>query len=335
MAYRIVALVKTYDIPEELVINSDQTVLHIRPSTDQTYDVKGVKDVKNLGKDDKRQITCTVSSVASGDLLPLQLIFQGKTIAVIPKDLGAVAARAKGWHLTMSSNHWSNQQTMKEFIDQVIVPWHAKQCEELGRASSSQHYIWNIDYWKVHISEEFRGWLKENHPLLHLVFVLANCTSKLQVVDVVLQRLFKHRFRIQFNLWQSQQIACQVLNGVQPVNIQLQLGIKELRCHLVGWLMGSWEELVGLKQMIRKGWTKCGMGMIHEAEFQAKALSECLTRGLLVLEAAEEDTTAGPEGDIEVFAHMEHASLAGVMEACIKTVWYDLNPKPYFPLYVP
>jgi hypothetical protein len=36
-----------------------------------------------------------------------------------------------------------------------------------------------------------------------------------------------------------------------------------------------------------------------------------------------------------VFAHMEHASLAGVMEACIKTVWYDLNPKPYFPLYVP
>jgi hypothetical protein len=57
--------------------------------------------------------------------------------------------------------------------------------------------------------------------------------------------------------------------------------------------------------MIRKGWTKCGMGKIHEAEFQAKALSECLTRGLLVLEAAEEDTTTGHEGDIEVLAHME------------------------------
>jgi hypothetical protein len=54
MAYKIVALVKTYDIPEELVINSDQIALHIRPSTDQTYDVKGVKDVKSLGKDDKR-----------------------------------------------------------------------------------------------------------------------------------------------------------------------------------------------------------------------------------------------------------------------------------------
>jgi len=117
MAYRIVALVKTYDIPEELVINSDKTALHIGPSTDQTYDVKGVKDVKNLGKDNKRQIICTVSSAASGVLLPLQLIFQGKTTVVVPKDPGAVAVRAKGWHLTMSSNHWSNQQTMREFVD--------------------------------------------------------------------------------------------------------------------------------------------------------------------------------------------------------------------------
>jgi hypothetical protein len=108
-----------------------------------------------------------------------------------------------------------------------------------------------------------------------------------------------------------------VFNEVQPDNIQFQLGIKELRCDLVGWSMGSWEELAGLKEMIRKGWTKCRMGKIHEAEFQAKALSESLTRGLLVLEAAEEDTTAGLEGDIEVLAHMEQASFVGVMEACL------------------
>jgi len=40
---------------------------------------------------------------------------------------------------------------------------------------------------------------------------------------------------------------------------------------------------------------------------QAKALSECLIRGLLVLEATEEDMTTGPEGDIEVLTHMEQA----------------------------
>jgi hypothetical protein len=34
MAYKIAALVKTYDIPKELVINSNKIALHIRPSTD-------------------------------------------------------------------------------------------------------------------------------------------------------------------------------------------------------------------------------------------------------------------------------------------------------------
>jgi hypothetical protein len=75
--------------------------------------------MKGLGKDDKRQITCNVSSAASGELLPFQCIFQGGTTAVVPKNSEAKAAVAKGWHLTHSANHWSNQQTMREFVDKV------------------------------------------------------------------------------------------------------------------------------------------------------------------------------------------------------------------------
>ncbi len=54
MAFRVFALCKTKGIPPELVCNSDQTAVHLRPSTEQTYEVKGVKEVKCLGKDDKR-----------------------------------------------------------------------------------------------------------------------------------------------------------------------------------------------------------------------------------------------------------------------------------------
>jgi hypothetical protein len=49
----------------------------------------------------------------------------------------------------------------------------------------------------------------------------------------------------------------------------------------------------------------------------SKGLVRMSDKGLLVLEATEEDTTAGPKGDIEVLAHMEQASLAGVMETCL------------------
>jgi hypothetical protein len=96
MAFTVAALCKTEGIPPELVCNSDQTVVHLRPSTEQTYKVKGMKEINCLGKDDKRQITAIVSSTTSGELVPLQLVFQGKTEAVVPKDEDAKRAVAAG-----------------------------------------------------------------------------------------------------------------------------------------------------------------------------------------------------------------------------------------------
>jgi hypothetical protein len=96
MAFRVATFCKTEGIPPELVCNSDQTAVHLRPSTKQTYEVKGVKEVKCLGKDDKRQIVAVVRSTASGELVPLQLVFQGKMEAVVPKDEDAKRAVAAG-----------------------------------------------------------------------------------------------------------------------------------------------------------------------------------------------------------------------------------------------
>jgi hypothetical protein len=77
----------------------------VRPTAEQTYETKGVKAVRSLGKDEKRQITGMVSSVSSGNMLPLQLIFQGKTTTVVPNHVEAREAIRKGWDLTNSENH--------------------------------------------------------------------------------------------------------------------------------------------------------------------------------------------------------------------------------------
>jgi hypothetical protein len=179
MAYRVVALCKLHNIPPELVVNSDQTAIYMWPAAEQTYETKGVKAVQSLGKDEKRQITGMVSSASSGSMLPLQLIFQGKTTAMVPNHVEAREAVKKGWDLTNSENHWSNQTTMKRFVEKVLDPWRVKKCRELGLDSSKQKMVWLIDCWKVHTSEEFRNRLKENHPFVHYLYVAANCTSKL------------------------------------------------------------------------------------------------------------------------------------------------------------
>ncbi|GAQ88167.1 hypothetical protein KFL_004060010 [Klebsormidium nitens] len=218
MAFRIAAICYKDNIPPELVVNSDQTGVHLRPSSDLTYEQKNVKEVKILGKEDKRQITCVVSSSAGGEVLPLQCVFEGKTSAVEPQGVEATIAKAKGFDLTHSANHWSNQETSMWFVERVLVPWHAKKCAELGRNALVQKMIWLVDCWKVHKSAEFLGNMAERFPLVKVLFVPANCTGKLQPADVVLQRPFKHRFRQQFNSWQAAEVAAQIEGGMGEIH---------------------------------------------------------------------------------------------------------------------
>jgi hypothetical protein len=107
MAFRVAALYLMHSIPDCLVVNSDQTGVHLKPFSEWMYEVKGAKQVLSLGKEDKRQFMVFGSVAVDGVLLPLQVVFQGKTGQVLPKNAAAVIAASKGWHLTHSANHWS------------------------------------------------------------------------------------------------------------------------------------------------------------------------------------------------------------------------------------
>ena len=57
----------------------DQTGVHLVPAARWTYEEKNSSSIAVVGAEDKRQITACVASSLDGTLLPLQLIFQGKT----------------------------------------------------------------------------------------------------------------------------------------------------------------------------------------------------------------------------------------------------------------
>ena len=81
---QIAFLADLYDIPAELVVNSDQTGMPLVPASDFTRAPKGAKDVSTNGQGDKRQITVVPSTAANGESLPMQVIYQGKTSASLP-----------------------------------------------------------------------------------------------------------------------------------------------------------------------------------------------------------------------------------------------------------
>jgi hypothetical protein len=86
MAQRCAYLVSVHNIPSELIVNIDQTGIHLVPTCgSRTWETKGAKHIRIQGQDDKRKITVVVSSAASGKCLPFQAIFQGTTIRSLPK----------------------------------------------------------------------------------------------------------------------------------------------------------------------------------------------------------------------------------------------------------
>ena len=265
-----------WQVHPSLVVNLDQTGLHLVPAGARTYEVKGSKQVSIARIDDKRQITAVVESSLDGCLLPLQLIFQGKTDASLPPHTDE--SRNAKFHLTKSSNHWSSQETMQEWCKHIFVPWRDKMIEQHNLPNNAAAVL-QLDVWAVHISKEFRAFINNHHPYIRLVYIPPSCTSKLQVADVVLNYPFKYGIKKRFNAWAARIIAEQVASG-ETVGIKPHLKMSQVKPKILQWALESWSSLREEKLLILKGWHKCVVSLynVHDKDEQKKATQQAVER---------------------------------------------------------
>ena len=73
-----------FNIPPELIINADQTPSSYVSVGKCTMDSCGSKSVPIKGLSNKRNITLTITITLSGNILPFQIIYAGKTKACMP-----------------------------------------------------------------------------------------------------------------------------------------------------------------------------------------------------------------------------------------------------------
>ena len=107
----ISGVIVEHGIPEKLIINLDQTTLSYVSPGKCTFDVKGVKTVPIKGIDDKRQITATFAISMSGEFLPIQVIYEGKTKRCLPKYTFPASFDA-----TFSQNHLPHTEKFLSFL---------------------------------------------------------------------------------------------------------------------------------------------------------------------------------------------------------------------------
>jgi hypothetical protein len=250
----------------------DQTGIHLVPAAKYTYEKSGASSVAVIGAEDKRQITVCVASSLDGELLPLQLIFTGTS----PRSLPAATplSLSASVHITNSGNHWSSQETMQQYVEKIIVPY-AERMTKLYNLDSNSKVLLVLDVWAVHKSEEFRKFLETYHPRIRLVFVPANCTSKLQVADVVLQRPFKHGVKKRYEEWMANEMFQQVKDD-KLVGVHNLLLMSTIKPRVLEWCLESWLELKERKLLILDGWKQCCLDFynVHAHDKQLEALHD-------------------------------------------------------------
>ena len=118
----------------------------------------GASQVNLTGTNEKRAFTLMVSVASDGTLLPFQAIYQGLTNQSCPSTSSPdyQNALAAGFQLVYSgtNTYWSNQQTMKLFVDDILTPYFDNKKRALG-LPNDQKSLWQIDVWSVHRSIKF------------------------------------------------------------------------------------------------------------------------------------------------------------------------------------
>ena len=110
--------------PHELIINWDQTALQLVPTGQWTMHQAGEKVVPITSSDEKRQITAVFAASLTGAYLPPQLYYEGKTERCHPQ-----VPAPEGWDIWCSENHWTNEDTMKWYVQKIVVPFLLQQRE--------------------------------------------------------------------------------------------------------------------------------------------------------------------------------------------------------------
>ncbi len=231
------------EIPDELVINWDQTGIHYVPVSSWTVEKEGSKRVEIAGIDDERQITAVFACSITGDFLPIQLIYKGKTKKCLP-----TYSFPSDWHITFSHNHWSNENTMEDYIKGILIPYVQKKRAEL-KLSSDQKALVLFDKFKGQCTSSILQLLEDND--ISVVMVPANCTDRLQPLDVSVNKAAKNFLRGKFQDWYATQLCDQLkaAGGGNAKFVDLKLSImKPLGAK---WMVSMYDYFLSKPEIIR------------------------------------------------------------------------------------
>ena len=166
---RIYYTMKKFNIPACMFVTFDEVSSALVPASDWTLEEQGATQVGIVGLEDKRNLTLGLSFSGSKELLPAQIIYEGKTNMChaqfdFPDHLRP----------THSESHWSTENTCIELIEDILHPYMQQKREALF-LPPTQYGLLSWDVFKAHCTQRVLDLLEARR--IKVVFVPGNCTS--------------------------------------------------------------------------------------------------------------------------------------------------------------
>ena len=137
----ILETVEQYAFPPQLIFSADQTPCSYVSVGKMTMAKRGDKSIPIKGLTDKRNITLTFGVSFTGEFLPMQIIYGGKTDRSQPRGVEF----PKAFNVTQNPRHWSNEEETIKFIKHIINPRVISIRKELGLPEDqSALLIWDV-----------------------------------------------------------------------------------------------------------------------------------------------------------------------------------------------
>ena len=260
---QIKELQKWHQIPDDLIINFDQTPLSYVCSPNHTLHLKGGKSVPIVGKGKSKQITGTFSCTMSGLFLPMQLIYQGKTNRCHPVGIDF----PEGFNITHSKNHWSNEDKVIELLEEIIFAYAESKRDELG-LEQDQKCLLIFDVFKGQCTDRVLDLMNKNNCVT--VFVPPNLTHVFQPLDLAINNVAKSFLKNKFSEWYSQEITQALEKGQDIHDVKIETTLTVMKPIHAKWVIGLYDRLRNDTDLIKKSFVEAGITAAIQEEIEPK-----------------------------------------------------------------
>ena len=209
---------------------------------------KNAKNVPIQGTGDYRQITGTFGVSMSGNFLPIQLIYQGKTNRCQPK-----FKFPSDFHVTQTENHWANEATSLDLLSEILIPYVVKTREELG-LPKDHPWLLICDVFKAQWTDPVKEKVRGSYG--KMVPVPNNWTSYFQPLDISVNKPCKDFMRNEAQTWYSEKIKEQLDAGKQSHEVKVEVKISLIKPLHAKWVTKFYDYIRSKPEIVRKGWGK-------------------------------------------------------------------------------